>query len=303
MNNDKPLVIYHGNCADGFGAAWCFHHQNPGAFNFHAGVYQNPPPDIEHGTVYLVDFSYKRSVVEELLKKNNRIILIDHHKTAIEDLQPLIDDKSIQAYVDVNRSGARLAWDYLFGREEDCSEAMPKLIAHIEDRDLWRFNLPGTENIQATIFSYPYDFDVWTKLMLDYHPDDLEIEGQAITRKHHKDIAELINVTTHWMLIYGYLVPVANLPYTLTSDAGHALFKKYDAPFAGCYWDTPDGRVFSLRSEDSRVDVSEIAKVFGGGGHRNASGFRVPYNKLVWTHIPDGVFSDLNPGGKQTVHK
>lgn len=42
------------------------------------------------------------------------------------------------------------------------------------------------------------------------------------------------------------------------------------------YWDTPDGRVFSLRSTDGGMDVSEIAKGYGGSGHRNASGFKMP---------------------------
>ena len=46
-------------------------------------------------------------------------------------------------------------------------------------------------------------------------------------------------------------------------------------PFAACYWDTPEGRVFSLRSSSDGVDVSEIAKQFGGGGHKNAAGFKI----------------------------
>ena len=48
-------------------------------------------------------------------------------------------------------------------------------------------------------------------------------------------------------------------------------------PFAACYWDTPKGRVFSLRSSDDGADVSEVAKQYGGGGHRNASGFTVSF--------------------------
>ncbi|WP_277343388.1 DHHA1 domain-containing protein [Pseudomonas viridiflava] len=32
-----------------------------------------------------------------------------------------------------------------------------------------------------------------------------------------------------------------------------------------------------MRSTDEGLDVSEIAKLYGGGGHRNASGFRVPF--------------------------
>jgi nanoRNase/pAp phosphatase (c-di-AMP/oligoRNAs hydrolase) len=61
----------------------------------------------------------------------------------------------------------------------------------------------------------------------------------------------------------------------LVSDAAHELAK--GRPFAGCYWDTPDGRVFGLRSTDEGVDVSAVAKQYGGGGHRNASGFRVSF--------------------------
>ena len=106
-------------------------------------------------------------------------------------------------------------------------------------------------------------------------PDTLATEGEAIERKHFKDIRELLGVTTRDMVIGGHLVPVANLPYTMSSDAGHELAK--GRPFAACYWDTPKGRVFSLRSTDDGADVSEVAKQYGGGGHRNASGFTVSF--------------------------
>jgi hypothetical protein len=104
---------------------------------------------------------------------------------------------------------------------------------------------------------------------------ELIAEGTAIERKHFKDVNELLKVTTRRMLIGGYNVPIANLPYTLVSDAAHQLAK--GEPFAGCYRDTPKGRVFGLRSSDEAVDVSEIAKRYGGGGHRNASGFTVSF--------------------------
>ncbi len=75
------------------------------------------------------------------------------------------------------------------------------------------------------------------------------------------------------MTIGGWDVPVANLPYTMSSDAGHRLAQ--GEPFAACYWDTPNGRVFSLRSTDDGLDVSAIAKQYGGGGHEHAAGFRL----------------------------
>ena len=271
----NPLCIYHGNCADGFGAAWVFKRFADREFDFHAGTYQDAPPDVTGRDVYLVDFSYKRPVVEAMLERASRIVVIDHHKTAIDDLQPLIDSRRIESLCSLEHSGAVLAWRWFCGNNHD--DSMPKLLAHIEDRDLWRFTLERTREIQANVFSHPYDFDVWDELM-ETDPQKLAEEGAAIERKHHKDIAELVGVVTRELVIGGYRVPVANLPYTLTSDAGHLLAK--GRPFAGCYWDTPDGRVFSLRSQENGIDVSEIAKLYGGGGHKHASGFRVPFAQL-----------------------
>jgi oligoribonuclease NrnB/cAMP/cGMP phosphodiesterase (DHH superfamily) len=97
--------------------------------------------------------------------------------------------------------------------------------------------------------------------------------GAAIERKHQKDIAELVKVCRRRMVIGGYDVPVASLPYTMSSDAGHMMSQ--GEPFAACYWDTAENRTFSLRAADDGMDVSEIAKLYGGGGHAKASGFRV----------------------------
>ncbi len=47
-------------------------------------------------------------------------------------------------------------------------------------------------------------------------------------------------------------------------------------PFAMSYFDTADGfRVFSLRSTPTGLDVGEIARRYGGGGHKHAAGFRI----------------------------
>lgn len=305
----KPLCIYHGNCADGFGAAWAVR-EALGAENveFHAGVYQEPPPDVTNRDVIMVDFSYKRDALYEMEKTAYSILILDHHKTAADDLAgypPPLEGpydpaamwqwarecnapNATHAVFDMERSGAGIAWDYF-----NPGKARPPLINHIEDRDLWRFKLPNTREIQAAVFSYPYDFDVWTGLMYATDLSELVLEGSAIERKHHKDVAELTQVVTRMMKIGGEVVPMANLPYTLTSDAGHLLCGEVQCPpgiggpttsrypFAGCYWDTPEGRVFSLRSRDDGFDVGEIAKQYGGGGHKHASGFRVPYSDLA----------------------
>lgn len=278
----KDLCIYHGNCADGFSAAWVvwkFYnqraHQIPGEMipdniEFHAGIYQQEPPDVIGRRVYLVDFSYKRPVLLDMANRAHEIIILDHHKSAEEELYDL--PVNVWTVFDMERSGAMITWDYFFPDEEP-----PQLLKHVQDRDLWRFELPGTREIQANLFSYPYDFEVWDALMhMDTH--ELIRDGEAIERKHHKDIAELIKVTTRRMTIAGYDVPVANLPYTLVSDAAHQLAD--GEPFAACYWDTPNGRVFGLRSKEDGVDVSAVAKHYGGGGHKHAAGFSVPFEEV-----------------------
>lgn len=258
------ICIYHGNCADGFGAAWVVR-KALGEIEFHPGMYQEPPPDVTGKDVVLVDFSYKRSVLLEMASQASSILILDHHKSALEDLIDL--PSNVTTRFDMSHSGAMLTWEYFFP-----DQPTPKLIEHIEDRDLWRFALPGTREIQANVFSYPYDFAVWDRLMLE-DVTILEVGGIAIERKHHKDIDELVGVTKRRMVISGYNVPVANLPYTLSSDAGHLMAQ--GEPFAACYWDTPGGRVFSLRSEDAGLDVQAIAVRYGGGGHPHAAGFRM----------------------------
>lgn len=277
----KPLVIYHGNCADGFSAAWCFWRKYGKGADYVAGVYQQDPPDVTDRDVYLVDFSYKAPVVENMLERANSVTLIDHHKTALEDLRPVKErmvftnrdgrGDNFGWYCDMNRSGATLAWDYLFPGED-----RPLLLGHVEDRDLWRFKLAGTREIQAFVFSHEYSFDLWDKLMAADQVELLKMTaaGAAIERKHHKDVAELVGVCKRRMFIGGHDVPVASLPYTLVSDAAHAMAQ--GEPFAACYWDTAEGRVFGLRSAENGVDVSAIATLYGGGGHAKAAGFTVP---------------------------
>lgn len=274
----KPLCIYHGNCADGFGAAWVVRKALKDV-DFFPGVYSNPPPDVEGRAVIMVDFSYKRPVLLDMAAKAGSIKVIDHHKTAAEDLRDL--PVNVATWFDMEHSGAILTWEHFFPGEKP-----PQLLEHIEDRDLWRFNMSGTREIQANVFSYPYDFKIWDELM-EMPVEHLLAEGRAIERKHFKDVHELLGVVTRRMVIGGYNVPIANLPYIHVSDAAHELAK--GEPFAGCYWDTPKGRVFGLRSTDAGVDVAEIAKQYGGGGHRNASGFTIGYDAAVGFELKPGV--------------
>ncbi|HEL7612259.1 TPA: DHHA1 domain-containing protein [Stenotrophomonas maltophilia] len=295
----KPLVIYHSNCADGFSAAWAVRQAIEA--EFHPGVHGTPPPNVTGRDVILVDFCYPPAVMLQMQLGARSILVLDHHKSAEADLpanDKTADDQltvvrvygaanwdlfqgwveqdkcegirkaMIYALFDMERSGAGIAWDFFHP-----GKARPALIDHVEDRDLWRFALHGTREIQAAVFSHPYRFEVWDQLMLA-PVYELYQQGLSIERKHHKDVAELVEVAKRQMVIGHYDVPVASLPYTFASDAGHLMAK--GQPFAACYYDKAEGRVFSLRSTDDGVDVSEVAKLYGGGGHARAAGFTVP---------------------------
>ena len=281
----KPLCIYHGNCADGFTAAWAV--KSAVDCDFVPGFYGKEPPDVAGRDVLMVDFSFKRPVLEQMSKIARQVVILDHHKTARDDLagyappatvadigrlNPNDPQSNVAVLFDMNRSGAQIAWDFFHP-----GERRPKLVDYVADRDLWQFNLPHSREIAALIFSYPYDFERWDWIAseMESSPDGLIAEGAAIERKHFKDIDELLAQTTRDMVIGGQRVKVANLPYTMSSDAAGKLAE--GAPFGACYFDRTDARVFSLRSRgEGAADVSEIAASYGGGVHQNAAGFQAP---------------------------
>lgn len=278
----KTLCIYHDNCADGFGAAWAVR-RGLGAENveFLAGHYGMTAPDVSGRIVIIVDFSFPLEVLQAMAQQAFTVLVLDHHKTAAEALAELeraplhfhdwtYDPPKLSAVFDMNRSGAGIAWDFFFHGLQ-----RPPLINHIEDRDLWRFKLDGTREILANLFSYPQDFEAWDELM--HQPISVAIAaGTAINRKHQKDVADLVASSKRRMIIAGHDVPVANLPYIHSSDAGHMMAQ--GEKFAACYQDSTNHRYFSLRSTAEGMDVSEIAEQYGGGGHRNAAGFTVQFD-------------------------
>ena len=223
------------------------------------------------------------------------IWIIDHHKTAIEDLAGL-DKKwfSFRAYLDMERSGAKLAWDFLHNVEFDDAEEIvrelkaedktytpaPLLLKHVQDRDLWKFLLPKTKELNAALFSYEFTFANWDMLMA-YGPEELAYlasQGEALDRKQTKDVKYLIDVCQRMAVIGDSCVPVASIPHLMSSEAGDLMSLAYNNgnDFAATYFDTDKKRVFSLRSQTWGKDVSLTAKHYGGGGHKHAAGFSVP---------------------------
>lgn len=300
MDWQPDMVIYHSPCDDGFAAAWACWMRWGDAVEYVPGTYGKPAPDVRGKRVLIVDFSFKRDVLAAMGDVAEEIVILDHHKTAQADLAEwsgwtveslsAFDGPSlacakactetgrpIVAAFEMERSGARLAWDFC---NPDVSA--PMMVRLIEDRDLWRFSFSDTKPFSLWLRSHPYDFAVWSKIN-DQLQAGGEVAGQiyseaaAIQRFYDQKIGEMV-AQARPVTINGTAVPAVNCSWAFASDVAHALLEADPAaPFAATYYDRGDGsRTFSLRSEDHRADVSAVAKRYGGGGHRNAAGFEVP---------------------------
>lgn len=254
------LCVWHGGCLDGFAAAWVVYRYFGDDIVFVWGHYGDPPPDVAGREVVIVDFSYGRQVMLEMSQTAKSLVCLDHHKSAQENLAGLDF-----ARFDMERSGAMLAWDYFFPGQKP-----PLLLNYVQDRDLWRWDLPDTQDITAALSSYPFSFPLWDELDVD----QLKIEGAALNRQRQKHIESyLAGWAISRAVIGGYDVPVLNCPRFLASEVLNNL--AIGEPFAAAYSDSAAKRDFELRSVPGGMDVSAIAKKYGGGGHHHAAGFSI----------------------------
>lgn len=294
----KPLVIYHAGCWDGFCAAWVAR-KALGDCDFVPQHYATPAPDCTGRDVYILDFSFKRPVMRQVLSQANKVVVLDHHKTAEAELAGIVDEFTMRpdlinnppgshlpvVWFNMDKSGGRLAWEYFWstvygqrfssllaesGAQLNLAIA-PWLVDYTEDRDLWRHKLDQSRAINAGLRSYPLDFKEWDAI--DADPGSrarLATEGSAILRSEKQIIDQHVGHARETEMD-GHKVLVVNAT-VLFSDIAGELAK--GRPFGACYFDRHDGkRQWSLRSADDGVDVSEIARAHGGGGHAHAAGF------------------------------
>lgn len=257
----KIAVLYHDD-ADGFGAAYaCWKGFTAGALYIPV-QYNQPVPEIPESVevLYIVDFSYDRATCEALAARFgvDMIVILDHHKTAEKNLVGLPF-----ATFDQEKSGAVLAWEHMYP-----FMPVPDILRYVQDRDLWKFELPKSKEINAYIATLPNEFEAWDSFDLGTAMHC----GQAIIAFQEQQICRAIR-NMRLATIAGYQVPVVNLSDNI-SEVGNELCKRFpEYLFSASYCDRSDGqRSWSLRSIGD-FDVSDIAKKFGGGGHRNAAGF------------------------------
>jgi uncharacterized protein len=263
MEHASIYIFYHKNCQDGFGAAWTAHKKFGTGAHYISRYWEDTEKiTVPNGSdVYFLDVALPRDAILELQEHGNKIIILDHHKTAQDRLQNLPF-----ARFDMGKSGAKMAWEYFFP-----DQIPPRLLDYIEDRDLWRFNLPNSQAINAALESYPMSFEVWDGLSIEKLLED----GIAILRLRNTQVNTMCE-QAYFIEMAQHCIPIVNAT-VLFSEAASALCAKFsDAPFAAYYFVRHDGEIHvGLRSRGD-FDVSVVAAKFGGGGHKNAAGFALP---------------------------
>ena len=279
MGDARQLVIYHAACYDGFTAAWVAQKHFPGIELFPA-TYGDDPPDVTGRDVYIVDFSYKREQMLTMNEQAQGLVVLDHHKTAEAECAGL--DFCL---FDMNRSGAGMAWDYFFGEP-----SRPWLVDAIEDRDLWRFALPTTKSIHAYVSSLDMTLANWD-VLAEYNQAVVLECGVAIERSIHQYCKKVAEASARSVSLWGLTAVVATAPYINCSELAHYLLETHNplADLSLTYYQNNVGEwVYSLRArKGDGVDVSEIAKTHGGGGHELAAGFKLPH--LLTTLVSEAL--------------
>lgn len=273
---DNTLVIYHGCCNDGFCAAWVARKVLPNA-QFYPACHGTPPPDVRGKDVLMLDFAYKRRVMEALAADARSMLVLDHHKTAEADLTGLSFCRFNMA-----KSGATMSWEHF---RDNIKGGMPWLVAYAEDRDLNKWSLPFTREINAALTTYPMDFRVWDALERVYPTEEvaassLVVDGRTALRCHDR-LIETVVLHSRLVRMDEHIIRAGNTS-VLHGEVAAKLAQ--DHLFGLSWYKREDGKfMYSLRSREDGIDVSEIASRHGGGGHHHAAGFET--DTLILTDV------------------
>lgn len=269
----KVVVIYHGFCTDGFGAAYAAWKKfGNNATYISRGRDEHPFPEnyFSNKEVYVVDYSFSREEMLRYQAEADSFTVIDHHVSAKDDVMALT------SYVfDNAHSGAYLAWRYFHP-----TTAIPRLIEYISDADTWTHSLPDWKEVESFIYSNGeehFSFEHFAKLHETLDTEEgyarAKAIGEMLVGSHtakvtmYADIAELVSFE-------GHTVYAVNAPREVRSELGHMLAEKTNSfsmifTYEKGYWKC------SMRSVKD-FDVSVLATKYGGGGHKNAAAFMVP---------------------------
>ncbi|MEJ2296871.1 MAG: hypothetical protein P8Y23_19155 [Candidatus Lokiarchaeota archaeon] len=235
--------------------------------------------------VVIVDFSLNSDVMSDLVKKTHNVIWIDHHISAIEKLDSF---KHVRGLRSVDFSGCELTWLYFNNKieghnikiEEKLLGFCPKAFRLIGDRDVWRFQYGDKSRWFHEAFKLmgepcPEDEEAWKNLTSQ--TDELLKSGKLLCEHTAMINKAFIDNWAYEAYLNGYRILVCNSAIS-GSEIGDRI---KDYPFVAVYCHNGKNWTVSLYSES--MDIVEIAKERGGGGHPRACGFtsdKVPFERI-----------------------
>jgi oligoribonuclease NrnB/cAMP/cGMP phosphodiesterase (DHH superfamily) len=292
LNDAQPLVIYHGRkCPDGFAAAlaaWLFYSGRAEFLALDHGDIQSVDalPPLAGRAVYILDFSFAPEIMRGIEERAAKLVMLDHHKSAAEKLSGFSCRCGV-VHFDMNKSGARLAWEFF-----QPTKPVPSLVRFVEDRDIWVWQYPESAGFLAALDMEALDFARWAEIAA-YSPaqvSDFMARGQAMDEKFSKlaaDIAEGAQPIT----FNGQHGLMVNAPGVFHSLIGNLLSEKSHT-FALMWNAGKDGVVkVGLRSQRN-FDCIALAESMGGGGHAQACGFKMDVARLP--ELLGGVFQAIS---------
>lgn len=278
---ERTIVIYHGNCPDGFGGAYAAWKKFGDTAEYRPMNYGTTPEDLEGADVYFIDFCYDQARMDAVKAVAGNLTVLDHHE-GVEEVS-----SSMPHFVyDANRSGATIAWSYFHP-----DTPIPYLLSIIEDDDLFRFSNPDTKAVLAYLSVKPFTFEFWDELSRTLD-DKEEAETLLHTIRIYREYFDLLvesSVDRAKLVSFeGYEVYAGqthpNKP--MVSAFGNALARK-KGPMGLVLQIRKEGIAVSLRGDGS-LDLTTIAKKYGGNGHPSSCAFLVPWGmSLPWTPVPD----------------
>lgn len=279
QDDSSPLVLYHGRrCPDGFGAAlaaWLYYGDRAEYVGLDHGDVQSVDdlPALEGRAVYILDFSFSADILTAMDERAAKLVMLDHHKSAAEKLTGFACRCGV-VHFDMNKSGARLAWEFFHP-----NEPVPALLQYVEDRDIWKWEFPQSAAFLSALDMEGQDFARWAEIAR-FGADQLDAfteRGRAMDEKFRKmanDIAE----GAQPVVFNGIAGLMVNAPGMFHSLVGDILSAK-TGTFALMWSASDKGVKAGLRSQRN-FDCIALAESMGGGGHAQACGFRMPVSRL-----------------------
>lgn len=246
--------------------------------------------------VYIVDYSIEPAEMLRLLEITKDVTWIDHHKTAIEKYADFPHEIRGVRFDGV--AGCMLTYCYIHHMTDrgsgditpfymSMTEDAPMFTKLIADWDVWKFEYGDDTRNFITAFN-AYDFRPasknWDKFlcfpdgMINSAVSELIVQGMTMTTFRDGWAKEYCRTKGFETVIDGHRAFAMNLGNCnseyFKSINGHEIFM----PF--CF----DGEKWTVSLYSKSVDVSEIAKKYGGGGHKGASGFQckeLPFAKAI----------------------